>query len=98
MPWHVFGKYMEERLASESSNGETHFARCERARSVFRAFDVTKAGYLTMEDTLRAFKTAVPGVSPEIVADVFREADVDSDGKVGAEAFEKLFTAGSLPR
>jgi Ca2+-binding EF-hand superfamily protein len=47
---------------------------------------------------LRAFKTAVPGVSPEIVADVFREADVDSDGKVGAEAFEKLFTAGSLPR
>jgi|TARA_B110000967_G_scaffold90235_1_gene92869 Ca2+-binding EF-hand superfamily protein len=98
LPWHVFGKYMEERLASESSNGETHFARCERARSVFRAFDVTKAGYLTMEDTLRAFKTAVPGVSPEIVADVFREADVDSDGKVGAEAFEKLFTAGSLPR
>ena len=93
----VFGLYMLDRL-HEMHDGESHYQRCERARTVFRAFDVKQAGYLTLEDTLNAFALAVPGVSPEIVTDVFREADVDGVGKVTYDLFEKMYSAGSMAR
>jgi len=92
----VFAGYLERRLANENeTSDDSWYARNEKARVVFRAFDSKQAGYLTLEDAEEAFKTVLPGISREIVCDVFREADEDGDGKVGLEAFSKIFLRGS---
>ena len=70
-------------------------SRAEHVRSIFRAFDVRRAGYISLDDAIDAFAVAVPAVSPAVVADVFAAADVDGDGKVSREEFAALLAGGS---
>ena len=68
--------------------------RTIRARAVFDAFDARRVGHLTLEDAVAAFATAAPATPCGVVADVFREADVDDDGKVTFEEFKGVFLGG----
>ena len=87
-----FSAYMEDRL---SPDGRGPTSRAEHVRSIFRAFDVRRAGYISLDDAIDAFAVAVPAVSPAVVADVFAAADVDGDGKVSREEFAALLAGGS---
>jgi Ca2+-binding EF-hand superfamily protein len=68
--------------------------RTIRARAVFDAFDARRVGHVTLEDAVAAFATAAPATPCGVVADVFREADVDDDGKVTFEEFKGVFLGG----
>ena len=86
----LFAAYMEERLTGEG-RGTSPYARMEHARRIFKAFDVRRAGYVSLDDAVKAFATVAPSVTPGVVADVFREADVDGDGRVSREEFIGVF-------
>ena len=58
-------------------------------RQVFTAFDVACRGFIQREDCLRAFRTVAPRlVASERVPDLFREADLNDDGRVSYRDFE----------
>ena len=58
-------------------------------REVFTAFDVACRGFIQREDCLRAFRTVAPClVESERVPDLFREVDLNEDGRVSYRDFE----------
>ena len=80
-----FAAYMEDRLASRAASP------AERCRAVFGAFDARRVGFITLTDALAAFALAAPRVPAVVVEDLFREADEDGDGRVGFDAFARVY-------
>ena len=80
-----FAAYMEDRLASRAASP------AERCRAVFGAFDAHRVGFITLTDALAAFALAAPRVPAVVVEDLFREADEDGDGRVGFDAFARVY-------
>ena len=56
-----------------------------------------RAGYISLEDALRAFAAAAPSVCAGVVSDVFAEADVDGDGRVSGEEVASVFHGRNTP-
>ena len=78
--------------AKDTSQRAVH----ERTIATFRAFDRNDRGYITLEDAVIGFRRVAPGVGEGVVADVFREADLDGDGKVTFKDYARI-TLGHVP-
>lgn len=65
----------------------------ERLRECFRSIDGRRKGCLTRDDARREFSQVAPTVPPEVVDEVFDEADQDGDGRVGWRDFESLISS-----
>eukprot|EP00698_Gefionella_okellyi_P012864 TRINITY_DN3498_c0_g1_i3.p3 TRINITY_DN3498_c0_g1~~TRINITY_DN3498_c0_g1_i3.p3 ORF type:complete len:108 (+),score=29.71 TRINITY_DN3498_c0_g1_i3:240-563(+) len=65
----------------------------EDIRFIFRAFDTKFSGTLRVDDALAAFARSMPSVSPQVVMEIFAEADTDGDGLVTLTDFERILTA-----
>lgn len=59
-------------------------------RQTFNAFDRSKKGYLTLQDTLKVFQYVNPSVSAQTVYDCFQYGDTDCDGRIGFQEFCRL--------
>jgi hypothetical protein len=49
-----------------------------------------------LEDAVIGFRRVAPGVGEGVVADVFREADIDGDGKVTFKDYARILNLGQL--
>ena len=90
-----FRMFMEPGLvaaAKDTSQRAVH----ERTIATFRAFDRNDRGYITLEDAVIGFRRVAPGVGEGVVADVFREADLDGDGKVTFKDYARILNLGQL--
>ena len=67
-----------------------HVDADDMLRQTFRAFDAAGKGYLTLQDTLQAFRYVNPSVSAQTVHDCFQYGDADCDGRIGFQEFCRL--------
>ncbi|KAJ4459195.1 hypothetical protein PAPYR_5001 [Paratrimastix pyriformis] len=65
----------------------------EEIRLMFRAFEVSGSGFLTLADVGTIFQTYAPAVSSVTIEQIFSEADRDGDGRVTYTDFERMLTA-----
>ena len=77
-----FVSYMEGKLALRDPD--------EHVRTLFKAFDTRRAGFISVTDALKAFAQAAPSVPEGVVCDVFAEVDNDGDGKVSCLDFASM--------
>ena len=85
----AFNRVMSARLR--------HVDPTDRVRDTFRAFDISRTGYLTLEDlhaALAAVKSSSGGgggslaLPVQTISEMFEEADQDCDGRISFRDFE----------
>ena len=60
----------------------------DEIRQMFIAFDVMCRGFITLDIAKRVFQQVAPFLDPVTVEKLFREADMDRDGRVSYRDFE----------
>ena len=89
-----FRAFLEPGLSADARDLGPAAAR-DRARAAFDAFDRNRRGYVTLRDVVHGFARVAPGVPEGVVADVFREADADGDGRVVFGDYARVVGLGS---
>ena len=89
-----FRAFLEPGLSADARDLGPAAAR-DRARAAFDAFDRNRRGYVTLRDVVHGFARVAPGVPEGVVADVFREADADGDGRVAFGDYARVVGLGS---
>ena len=71
--------------------------RGEQIRRVFKAFDLTSAGFISRRDLHLVFARCAPAVPAATIDEVFAEVDADGDGRVSGPEFTAMMLFGGAP-
>lgn len=80
MPLEHFTEIAKAKILAEDSDDEI--------RQMFIAFDVMCRGFVTLDNAKRIFQQVAPFLDSVTVEKLFREADMDRDGRVSYRDFE----------
>jgi calcium-dependent protein kinase len=65
---------------------------------VFKRFDTDRSGYITVDKLKEVLRRLGKAVTDEEVQDMIAEVDLDRDGKISFEEFEKVFKPEQAPK
>ena len=68
----------------------------EIIRQVFLALDIQCRGFLTIEDVTQAFHEVIPTMPQDQVKQLFKEIDMDEDGRISYKDFELMMKQQKL--
>uniref|UniRef100_A0A7S2N4B6 EF-hand domain-containing protein n=1 Tax=Haptolina brevifila TaxID=156173 RepID=A0A7S2N4B6_9EUKA len=66
--------------------------KAEDLKKIFDELDVDKSGFLSKDELLQAIRQAEPTATEKQVDDMMKYADVNGDGEISFEEFEKALT------
>lgn len=62
----------------------------EEIRQIFLALDASCTGFITLADLKKVCAEATPSIKSTTIEQIFREADLDYDGRVSFRDFDKI--------
>ena len=88
IPFETFKSLMLPKLQHRDSD--------EIIRQIFLALDIQCRGFLTIEEVTQAFHEVIPAMPQDQVKQLFKEIDMDEDGRISYKDFELMMKQQKL--
>ncbi|PHJ25911.1 ef hand domain-containing protein [Cystoisospora suis] len=92
-----FQKFLIDEWRHKHEGQKTQTSQ-EEIEEIFHLFDTSHKGYITVEDVKRAGASVGSDLSVEDIALMVREGDLDQDGRLSLQDFQRIFKRVFLDR